>query len=164
MHFALVADFPRVIPILAGWYRDDWSEANADHDPEDDFRGCAIRDRLPLCLVVLDQGEPVGTTFILETVDRDEPPLGPWFDGGYVVPHRRNKGVCLSMNIGSVALSYKMGFPRVFQGVRSEHAAKRYEDIGWSRIELPNAPDPSVLYLARETESLSLPDGWTWGW
>ncbi|MDW3224214.1 MAG: hypothetical protein R8G34_15260 [Paracoccaceae bacterium] len=163
MDLALVADFPDLIPTLGEWYRNSCpEEKESGRDPEDDFRGCANRDTLPIALVALQNGEPVGATFVLGTVSRADPALGPWLDGGFVPSSERHNEICMFMKVGSIALCHKMGFVRVNQGVRSETAAQWYEKKGWVRFDLPGSNDPSAIYLTRSTEALKAPAGRRW--
>lgn len=155
MQIVLLADIPEMIPKLGAWFREDWTEPDAGRagDPEDDFRGCAQRDRLPVNLVALDRGEPVGTVFVLDHVDRADPALGPWIEGLFVIPERRHEGLALFLVEGAVALARRLGYPRVNMGVRA--AAAYYEAAGWREVgRIAHAGGP-VVHLARPTAPLA---------
>ena len=65
MEIAYLADHPELIPVIAGWFQDQWgymSPGSSVSDVEDSLRHHLHRDELPLALVALSGAEVIGST------------------------------------------------------------------------------------------------------
>ncbi len=96
MDVLYLADCPKVVPVLAAWIYGEWSYLYPAMTLQDVVRFLLERlnkDRLPLTLVALEAGEPVGTvsltTFDMET-RRD---LSHWLTSLYVAGPWRRRGI-----------------------------------------------------------------------
>jgi GNAT superfamily N-acetyltransferase len=145
-----LADAVELIPVLAGWVRDDWpipqgsAPTEPVADPEADFRGCARKSGLPMNFVALDRGVPVGTVFLLDKVPRETATADPWIEGLYVVPTYRHRGIALALVAAATEAAGAFGYGLVYIGVRGARSV--YHARGW-RFE---------CHLAHEGEAIEV--------
>ena len=94
---AYLADHRELIPELAAWFRREWPEASEKFDPADRLSRFSVRDSIPMSLVALDRGRPIGTVSLLLESVHSHRHLSPWVGGLYVVPERRHQGVATQL-------------------------------------------------------------------
>ena len=148
-----LADATEYIPMLAKWFNSDWPPSSGGIGPptdfEHEFRRCARKSELPLSLVAIDNGDPIGTVILLEQVARADPSIGPWVEGLFVVSDRRHRGVALALVAAAVNAAGSLGFQRVFIGVRA--ARDVYEARGWRHEHEAAHPDGPISVLSTWT-------------
>jgi predicted N-acetyltransferase YhbS len=73
-------------------------------------------DRVPLCLVALHQGEPIGVVNLVDTDDEDRPEWQPWLAGMVVAAPWRGQGVGSSLVRALLGHARRLGIERVYLG------------------------------------------------
>ena len=93
----------------------------------------ASREPMPQTLVLLADGEPVGTAS-LTAHDLDErPDLSPWLAGVFVVPEARGRGYAGMLVAGVEALAAFWAIPTLWLYTR--RAERVYARAGWTTAE-----------------------------
>ncbi len=112
-----LADHLEAVSILAAWIYDEWSYLYPEmtlRDVVTFLRERVNKEKLPLTLVALDSGEPIGTvslrTFDMET--RSE--LSHWLTSLYVAKPWRRKGVGSSLVKAAEKKATELGICRLF--------------------------------------------------
>jgi GNAT superfamily N-acetyltransferase len=85
---------------VAQWHFGEWGhhypggtvDAWLDH-----IRTRMNADRIPMTVVALDEGEPIGTAALTERDMETHRELSPWLGGVYVVPSARGRGVARAL-------------------------------------------------------------------
>jgi predicted N-acetyltransferase YhbS len=73
-------------------------------------------DRVPLCLVALHGGEPVGVVNLVDNDDAQHVEWTPWLAGLVVVPEWRGRGVGTALVTALLQQARALGCPRVYLG------------------------------------------------
>jgi GNAT superfamily N-acetyltransferase len=152
---AFLADAMEVLPEIARAFSSGWPDEPvpgapaAGRDWESDFRGCARRGEMPLNLVALAEGRPIGTVFLLQSVPRADPALGPWIEGLFVIPSRRHAGVAMALVSAALGVAWSLGRPRVLIAIRA--AREVYEARGWRVEQVTTDPARPLIVLSHAT-------------
>ena len=91
-----LANHPDHVPVLAGWFWDQWRAFYTDRtqaDVEQSIRERLSVDRIPLALIALQGGRPVGTVCLKHHDMDTRRELGPWLAGMYVEQSHRRRGI-----------------------------------------------------------------------
>lgn len=129
----MLAEVPEVIPIIAEWYRAEWSDWFANTSLEEieaDFASVANKDRLPLGLVALDSTvQVVGVCSLRD--DPFEPYLhaGPWLRGLYVHRPWRGQGIAGELIRAAELHAARLGISRLYAATGT--AVGIFERAGW---------------------------------
>jgi predicted N-acetyltransferase YhbS len=98
LQIALLADHPEVLGELADSLKREWPQWYGVHaDATAELQERLRRTGLPIGLVALDDGKPVGTIAISERSTRTHAHLTPWFIGLWVAPDYRNKNLGVAL-------------------------------------------------------------------
>jgi predicted N-acetyltransferase YhbS len=84
-------------------------------------------DRVPLCLVALHQGEPIGVVNLVDNDDEDHTDWHPWLAGMVVAEPWRGRGVGSALVRSLLGHARRLGFERVYLGA---DAPAFYERLG----------------------------------
>jgi GNAT superfamily N-acetyltransferase len=131
----IVVDFlkshPAHVDLVSRWIYDEWT-----HVTEPGFeaqiamtRSWLRDDRIPLCLVALENGTCVGTVSIFEDDLHSRPDLTPWLAALYVEAAHRNRGVGGMLMERLLAVARGLGIRRLY--LHTETAAEYYRRKGW---------------------------------
>jgi GNAT superfamily N-acetyltransferase len=131
-----LADYPQYLPIVAGWVFDEWGPEMAGSTLESiqaEFGLHLNRDCIPLTMLALVEGQPVGTASIFRHDMDTRMDLSPWLAAVYVVPEFRGQGIGsqLVRAIEGVAVRLQLGQLYLFTPDR----APFYARLGWSVLE-----------------------------
>jgi GNAT superfamily N-acetyltransferase len=94
-----LADHPSAVPVIAGWLFHRWGHRTPSNSLEATIRQIGLRaqiDAIPIGLVALADGEPVGTASVVEFDDPGDIP-GPWLSGVYVTESHRGAGIARAL-------------------------------------------------------------------
>jgi GNAT superfamily N-acetyltransferase len=133
--FALLAEMPEVVPVVAGWLFDEWGHERPGSSVEsiaEDIRSKLDPASLPIQLLALRAERPVGVAMLKPHEMKDIfPERTPWLGSLVVAPaHRRNGiGAALTREIEELARS--RGFARLYlQTERADGGV--YARLGWA--------------------------------
>ena len=71
---------------------------------------------VPLCLVALQQGQPVGVVNLVHNDDEDHAHWHPWLAGMVVAPGWRGQGMGSALVLELLEQARRLGLPRVYFG------------------------------------------------
>ena len=131
-----LADYLDTIPILAKWFRDQWSDyyaAMSQEQMEQDFLSDASRDRLPTRLIAFESGELAGTIVLREHGTETLPGSHPELGGLFVVESHRGHGIATELIQAGMKLALDQGYETVF--ATTVDAAGILERLGWEFIK-----------------------------
>jgi GNAT superfamily N-acetyltransferase len=131
----LIIDFlknhPKHVETVSRWIYDEW-----DHKSDMDLdavilkmRSCLNDDRIPLTLVAIEDGKPLGTVSIYEDDLNSRPDLRPWLASLFVHPDHRNKGVGSALMEQLIAIAKGLEIVRLY--LHTETASEYYRRKGW---------------------------------
>ncbi len=146
----LLADVPEAIPILEGWFVEEWAPYYGPEGPGDarsDLEACCRRDRLPVGVVARNAiGEVVGTAALKERSIDSHVHLGPWLAALIVAAPHRRQGVGGTLVAAVEREARRLGFDALYT------AASCLGDLlqrrGWQMLEedLTSLRGPIKLY------------------
>lgn len=110
---------PELIPTVARWiHAEFWADKDV-HTPASLAALFALATQpnvIPLSLVALSSGEPVGTINLIENDDEGRRHLRPWLAALYVVPDQRCRGIGSSLVRALQKRAASMGIERMYLG------------------------------------------------
>jgi predicted N-acetyltransferase YhbS len=110
---------PEHIDTLARWIHEEWWADKPGHTVSTmRARLGQARDRnsIPLSLVALRAGRPVGTVNLVESDNEERPDLTPWLAALLVTPAARGQGVGSALVRSLVAEAARLGVRRLYLG------------------------------------------------
>lgn len=139
--FELLKNCPQAVPVLAEWVYQEWRSYDALLTKEKLIESFSKRlndDRLPLTIVALKDGEPIGTVSLKE---QEDPEImghsngNPWLGSLQVISGERGK--CLGTELLNTAkkLAYRLGYQSIFLYTSNPDNVKWYCDRGASVVE-----------------------------
>ena len=123
------------MPVLAGWIYNEWSylyPGTTLHDIEDHLRERINKKSLPLTLVAIEAGEPVGTASLKACDMETRSDLTPWLTSVYVAKRWRRKGIGSSLVKAIEKKAAELEILKVFLFTTDAAlAALFYSRLGW---------------------------------
>ncbi len=135
MNIQYLGDHQEVIPILAAWIYNEWSYLYPGatlQDFEGLLRERINKEKLPLALVALEAGEPIGTVslrlFDMET-RRDLP---HWLTSLYVSKPWRRRGIGSSLVATAEKKAAELAIRKLFLFITVAPPGHFYSKLGWN--------------------------------
>lgn len=154
MDIAYLADHPRHVGTLAAWFSTQWPNYYAGRGPDEVarlFEERLQRDDVPLALVALDGGEPVGTVSLMTTSIPTHAHLSPWVGGLYVRDDRRGRGLGMALVRRATEEARRLGVTELFMALHA--AAERYVADGWCVHEHAEIDGEPISVLPRALDA-----------
>ncbi len=153
-----LADRLDAVDAVAGWLHGEWY-AGSGHSPQEAQQSVLWRlnrRHLPLALVALEAGHPVGTASLVN----DEKPGGggetAFLAGVYVDTACRGRGVGSRLCLQALAEARRLRLPRL--SVLTLDGRAFYERLGWRHVADPLLPSGAgsiqVAFLERDVDAL----------
>jgi predicted N-acetyltransferase YhbS len=147
-------DHPEVIPVLAAWIYREWSylyPGATQRDFEGFLRERLNKNRLPLTLVAIEAGEPVGTVSLKAFDMETRNDLTPWLTSLYVTAPWRKKGLGSSLVTAMERKAAELGIGRLFLFTAEAALAERfYPRLGWSVKETTTYHSSPVIIMEKK--------------
>jgi len=131
---------PGVVPVLAGWLFREWGHRS----PDGSARGMASNlrermqnDRIPMALVALSNGTPVGTVSLKAREMEIRPHYEHWLGTLYVAETSRRMGVGALLVRSIEEQARNLGLRKLYLYTRHPDAKSLYESLGWTEVERP---------------------------
>ena len=86
-------------------------------------------DRIPMTVIALDDGEPIGTAALTEHDMETHRELSPWLGGVYVVPPSRGQGVARALVGDVIDRPAAFGVPVLY--LYTNGAEGLYQKLDW---------------------------------
>lgn len=125
-----LGDRPDAIPAVAAWLFGEWGHKRPGGSLERAVERLEARvgtDILPLALIAVADGRPVGTASLVDREDAGDAP-GPWVSGVYVVPEVRGRGVGRRLIQRIEVEAARLGFTRL---LLSAATPRFHESLGY---------------------------------
>lgn len=136
MKIDYLADHKELIPILARWMHEEWGYLYPEHTIEIRERLVAERsnkDRIPLTLVAIEDGKPVGTVCLMAHDMDTRPELTPWLASLYVEKNHRRRGIGARLVAAIEAEAARLGVKQLYLFTPDQE--NFYTRLGWSVTE-----------------------------
>jgi GNAT superfamily N-acetyltransferase len=144
VEIVLLAHHPSAAPEVAGWLFREWGYRNPGSTLERSIQRFWLRsnvDRLPIALLAIDEGKPVGTASLVEVeYPEDEP--GPWVSGVYVLPQHRGKGIAAALMRRLEGEAVRLGARRLLLGAATP---KLYRRLGYTATGAIKYGEPVMM-------------------
>ena len=132
---ALLADHPELLADLAASYQREWPHwYGVRADAASDLKERARRSGLPICLIAVEESQPIGALALAEHAISAHPDLTPCVIGFWVEPARRNCGIGALLLKGAGDHARSVGFPEIYTCTNS--ASRLFVREGWSKIDI----------------------------
>ncbi len=136
--FALLAELPEVVPVVARWLFDEWGHERPGSSVEgiaEDIRSKLDPAGLPLQVLALSEGRPVGVAMLKPHEMKDVfPARTPWLGSVVVAPAYRRKGIGAGLTREVEELALSRGFARLYlQTERADGGV--YARLGWATCD-----------------------------
>ena len=151
MQIDYLADHPGVITTLAHWLHDQWGHLSPGASVERDearLRTNCNRDRIPLAVVALVDGEPVGVARLVEydmDIRRD---LSPWLSSVFVPAEHRGKGIGTALTRRIMDESKALGVRTCYLFTPDRETF--YSRLGWTVLERPEYRGERIVIMKLE--------------
>jgi predicted N-acetyltransferase YhbS len=110
---------PGHVSTVAGWIHNEFWLDKDIHTPESLeqlLRHANSDDALPLSLLAISDGEPVGTVNLIENDDEERTHLRPWLAALYIDPEHRLRGIGSALVRELQQRALRMGIDTMFLG------------------------------------------------
>jgi putative acetyltransferase len=119
IRIAHLFEHPEHVDTVAHWIYEEWWKDRPGHTVETmaaRLREAKDRNGVPLSLVALQAGEPVGTVNLVDNDNEERPDLKPWLAALLVRPEHRGCGVGSALVRSLAAEAGRLGIPRMYLG------------------------------------------------
>jgi len=126
---------PEHLGTVARWIHEEWWSDKPGHTVETmaaRLREARDRNAVPLSLVALRDGSPVGTVNLVANDNAERPNLTPWLAALLVAPEYRGRGVGSNLVRSLVGEAARLGFERLYLGA---DIPQYYARLGWEIYE-----------------------------
>jgi GNAT superfamily N-acetyltransferase len=151
LSIAYLADHPEAVPVLAEWFAREWGGL----DPRDTVEGfCerlpsrANRDRLPICLLGLVNGEPVATATLKFREIEYAPTADFWLGSVYVREDARGRGHGRTIVAAAEAAAAAKRFAPLYLYTPRKEAL--YRRLGWRTAGATIADGKRATVMSRQ--------------
>lgn len=148
----LLIDRPDAIDALAGAYEREWPGwyGRAGNSAIADLTARCRRDGLPLGLVAIAAGVPVGACALVTTAGPIETDELPWLGALWVDPAQRRRGIATRLIGRAVVEAARQGYARL--QATTHEAAPLFHALGWRLRETRELKDGPLAIFDRLTE------------
>ena len=148
MQIEYLADHPEALPILARWLHEEWGHLRPGDSIEARqarLRNFSNRDRIPLTVVALDDGELLGSASLVAHDMETRMELTPWLAGVFVAKRYRRKGIGGELVRRIMAEAGKLNVPLLY--LYTVHSEKFYAGLGWTFQERTAYREQQVVIM-----------------
>jgi N-acetylglutamate synthase-like GNAT family acetyltransferase len=143
-----LADHPDALPTLAQWQHEEWGHFR--HGDTIDKRkarlqGFCNRDRIPLTVIALDDGEVVGSASLILHDMETRMELTPWLAAVFVGEQYRRKGIGAELVRRIMAEAGKLDVPLLY--LYTVHSERFYAALGWVLHEYTTYREQNVAIM-----------------
>lgn len=137
-NYIYLADCPELIPVLAGWFFDEWGRHNSNLSQEiieDNLKGRLNRDEIPLVLIHMLAGSPIASASLKIQEMETHPQYLHWLGSVYVLPEHRAQGIGSNLIRRIIEEARRLGVEELYLYTRKKEDF--YSKLGWRSIETP---------------------------
>jgi N-acetylglutamate synthase-like GNAT family acetyltransferase len=148
MTIEYLADHPGALPTLAQWQHLEWGHLRSDDTVEKRtarLRGSTNRDRIPITVVALDDGEILGSASLILHDMETRMELTPWLASVFVGEPYRRKGVGAELVRRIMVEAEKLDVPLLY--LYTVHSERFYAALGWVLLEHTSYREQNVAIM-----------------
>ena len=145
------ADYPAHILELARLHFEEWSYLCPGESLEGRtarLSGSCGRNAIPSVVVLLEDGELLGSAMLLAHDMDSRPQLTPWLAGVFVKPQCRGKGIGSALVRRIEAEARSLGVSTLY--LYTPNAESLYERLGWSVTERCEYRNNNVVVMSKK--------------
>ena len=154
MRIVPLEEHPEHIPTLARWHLAEWGHYSADRtqaSTEARLRRHVESDGIPLTMVALEDGEPVGSAALVWNDMKTRPEIRPWLADVVVDPARRRRGVGSALVRRLVDRARELGVETLY--LYTPDQDRLYASLGWQTLERLEYRDEEVVLMRMDLAS-----------
>jgi N-acetylglutamate synthase-like GNAT family acetyltransferase len=145
----LLADAEEFIPAIARWHYVEWPEIFPDpRYVEERLKGRLQKTTLPLTLVAMEKGMPVGCVSLKQQEIKKLPHLTPWLASLIVKKSHRGKGIGKRLLSAAEKKAKALGFKSLY--LYTTTAQKFYEENGWTEVQRMTRRGNKIVVLEKK--------------
>jgi len=136
MHISYLAEYPHLIPTLAGWHHAEWAHLNPDDTVEariSRMQKLLAKEQVPTAFVALQGETLLGSASLIDNDMDTRKDLWPWLASVYVAPEFRDKGVGSALVQRVVDEARALGVETLYLFTPDRESL--YARMGWKVIE-----------------------------
>lgn len=136
MEIVPLEEHPEAIPTLARWHLAEWGHYSASRtqaSTEERLRRHLASDGIPLTMVALEGGEPVGSAALVWNDMKTRPEIRPWLADVVVDPAWRRRGIGSKLVRRLVKRARQLGVDTLY--LYTPDQDRLYARLGWKTIE-----------------------------
>ena len=140
---------PDLAPTVAGWIWNEWSRNGGftlEQTLEYVTASSAGKD-IPQCFVLLDDGQPIGTSSLVVADLKERPNLTPWMASVFVVPEARRRGHVIPLVQAVEAAAQAAGVRTLW--LHTDTAERIYAKARWRPVEVVQREGKNAATLMR---------------
>jgi N-acetylglutamate synthase-like GNAT family acetyltransferase len=148
MTIEYLADYPAALPTLAQWQHREWGHLRPGDTVEQRrtrLQGFSNRDRIPLTVVALDDGEVLGSASLILHDMETRMELTPWLAGVFVGEPYRRKGIGAELVRRIMTEAGKLDIPLLY--LYTVHSERFYASLGWVLHEHTSYREQTVTIM-----------------
>jgi GNAT superfamily N-acetyltransferase len=160
MTIAYLADHPEAIPVLAEWLAREWGDLGPQNTVEGYCRRLssrANRDRLPICLLGVLDGEPAATATLKFREIEYSAAADFWLGSVYVREDVRGRGHGRAIVAAAEALAMAKQFTPLYLYTPRKEAL--YRHLGWQTVGKTTADGKQATVMTSHAAQRQPPDG-----
>ena len=153
LEFEYLADRPELVELVIAWWGTVWQDRMGDVDEaRAQLRASLGRDRLPVHILAMRDGEPIGTAALkLQELIELYPDRQFWLGSVYVKPEFRGAGVASELALRVIELARVMGLPHLhLQTI--DTSGGLYYSLGWEPVERFISSDEDTLLMVKQLQ------------
>jgi GNAT superfamily N-acetyltransferase len=150
MEIAYLADYPEHLHTVATWVFGQWGHllpGKTLEQVERTFGTHLQRDAVPLTVVALDEGKPVGTASLFLHDMSTRPELSPWLAAVYVLSSHRNRGIGSGLVQQIEAITERLQIPRLYLFTPDKQSF--YARLGWVPMDTAEYRTEHVVIMTK---------------
>ena len=151
VEIVVLANRPKLIPIVAGWQYNTWGlgwPGGSLAMWTELLRVRAGRVGIPMTWVALVGGSPVGCIGLIASDMATHMDLSPWLSSLYVVPEHRRRGIAATLVRHCEAAAWQLGVDPLYAYATT--VASLYVGLGWLPIATEQYREEAVTILAKD--------------
>jgi GNAT superfamily N-acetyltransferase len=126
---------PDFVPVVSEWVYNEWYDKKKTtlNKVIDYYNSFLNDDKIPMSLVAIQEGKPVGTVCLWENDLRSRKDMEPWLAALYVPKVYRNRGIARLLINKLTSVCKELGFNKLY--LRTETGYDYYKKLGWNFLE-----------------------------
>lgn len=155
--YIYLADRPEMIPLLAGWFYDEWGVHHPDltlASIEHKLKGRLNREQVPFVIVLIQDETPIASASIKIQEMETHPHYLHWLGSVYVLSQYRGQGIGTGLIRYTIGEAKRLAVNELYLYTRNKE--KFYSRLGWKPVETPIYHSRRVIIMKQD---LSVKEG-----